>query len=70
MALTLHLRCPVRTCGESFEIVMHGDAYGVIPITDSGCAEITRGSTPEVEAHIVAHCADGSWAAERIKRES
>lgn len=63
-ALTLHLRCPVRTCSETFDIPMNGDAYGVITIGDNGCAEITRGSAPGVDEHLAAHWADGTAGAE------
>ena len=59
MAVTFNVRCPV--CGKS--LIFKTDSaefWGMIPVTDVGCVEVTRPWSPEVEEHLNEHRADGT----------
>lgn len=59
-AVTFHVVCPV--CNEQLTYEhTQPEAWGVIPITDLGCAEVTRCWSENVEQHLNKHREDGSW---------
>lgn len=60
--LAASVACPVTRCGERFEIPVTNTLYGLISRPDSGCIEVTRPRSPDVDEHIRAHVAAGDWA--------
>lgn len=59
----INVRCPV--CNELLTYEHHGaEGWGVIPIGDIGCAEITiQDPSGAVTAHMNRHRTDGTWLA-------
>lgn len=63
VAVKINVRCPV--CNELLTYEHSGDlGWGVIPVDDIGCAEITiQDSSGAVSAHMRRHNEDGTWLA-------
>lgn len=65
-------KCPV--CNETLEWEQSGDtSWGVLPIEDQGCAEVTvQDPTGKVTAHMAEHHKDGTfreaWKAHKLRQ--
>lgn len=54
-ALTMHVRCPVKGCGQLLDVEQH-ESWGEVSPTDHGCITITL-TDPQgvVRAHLQTH---------------
>lgn len=66
--ITVKVSCPV--CAEALPYEHHeAEAWGMIPLLDLGCAEITIiDRTDAVRSHLAVHYADGTWLAKYEER--